>query len=209
MPRQKIPQATVHRLSLYARYLGELESQGEDYVSSEKLGEGVGTNGAQVRKDLSFFDRFGIPGRGYPVSFLRKRLANILGVGDRVWRVAVVGAGRLGAALVGYSVFEKQNFHFVAILDNDPAKIGTRVNGLEVSDIRDLRAVVVSQNVEVAVITVPVPSAQQVADVLVEAGVRALLNFAPAKLDVPPHIVLRNVDLAVELEGLSFHLINR
>jgi redox-sensing transcriptional repressor len=197
--KKKVPQATVHRLSLYTRYLGELESQGEDYVSSERLGEGVGTNGAQVRKDLSFFDRFGIPGRGYPVSFLRKRLANILGVGDKVWRVA----------LVGYSVFEKQSFHFVAILDNDPAKIGARVNGLEVSDIKDIRGIVDSETVEVAVITVPAHSAQQVADMLVEAGVRALLNFAPAKLDVSPQIALRNVDLAVELEGLSFHLINR
>ena len=207
--KKKIPQATVRRLSLYARHLGELEGRGMDYVSSDKLGEGVGTNAAQVRKDLSFFDRFGIPGRGYPVAFLRQRLANILGVGDRDWRVAVVGAGRLGTALVGYSEFEKQGFHFVVILDNDPAKIGTRIGWLEVKDISDLTDIIRAENIEVAVITVPATNAQQVANMLVEAGVHGFLNFAPAKLDVPPQVVLRNVDLTVELEGLSFRLINR
>lgn len=206
--KRKVPQATVHRLSLYTRYLGELEVQGVDYISSEKLGDGIGTNAAQVRKDLCFFGRFGIPGRGYPVSILRQRLAKILGVWNRVWRVAVVGAGRLGTALVGYSEFEKQGFYFVAILDNDPAKIGTRIGRLEVSDISALKDIISSENVEVAVITVPVNSAQRVADMLVEAGVRAFLNFAPLNLSVPPHTVLRNVDLTVELENLSFHLIN-
>jgi redox-sensing transcriptional repressor len=206
--KKRVPQATVHRLSLYSRYLGELETRGVDYVSSEKLGEGVGTNAAQVRKDLSFFGRFGIPGRGYPVSFLRRRLANILGVGDRVWRVAVVGAGCLGTALVCYNMFEKHGFHFVAILDNDPEKVGTWIGDLEVTDISDLNRVIRSENVEVAVVSVPAQNAQQVADLLVEAGVRAFLNFAPVKLNVPPHIEVRDVDLTVELEGLSFHLIN-
>lgn len=206
--KRKVPQATVHRLSLYTRYLGELEAQGVDYITSDKLGEGIGTNAAQVRKDLCIFDRFGIPGRGYPVSFLRQRLGKILGVEDRVWRVAVVGAGRLGTALVSYSEFEKQGFHFVAILDNDSAKVGTRIGRLEVADISALEGIIRSENVEVAVITVPVNSAQRVADMLVEAGVRAFLNFAPVNLNVPPHIVLRNVDLTVEFEGLSFHLIN-
>ncbi len=206
--KKKVPQATIHRLSLYTRHLGELEAQGVDYISSDKLGEGVGANAAQVRKDLCIFDRFGIPGRGYPVSFLRQRLAKILGVEDRVWRVAVVGAGRLGTALVSYSEFEKQGFHFVAILDNDSAKIGTRIGRLEVADISALEGIIRSENVEVAVITVPVNSAQRVADMLVEAGVRAFLNFAPVKLNVPLHTVLRNVDLTVEFESLSFHLIN-
>ncbi len=206
--KRKVPQATVHRLSLYTRYLGELETRGVGYVSSDMMGRGIGTNAAQVRKDLCFFGRFGIPGRGYPVSFLRQRLAKILGVGDRVWRVVVVGAGRLGTALVGYSEFEKQGFHFVAILDNDPVKIGTRIGRLEVINISALKDIISSENVEVAVITVPVNSAQRVADMLVEAGVRAFLNFAPANLSMPPHIVLRNVDLTVELENLSFHLIN-
>ncbi|MCK4594203.1 redox-sensing transcriptional repressor Rex [bacterium] len=206
--KRKVSQATVHRLSLYTRYLGELEAREVDYISSDKLGEGIGTNAAQVRKDLSIFDRFGIPGRGYPVSFLRKRLAKILGVEDRVWRVAVVGAGCLGTALVCYSRFEKQGFHFVAILDNDSAKIGTRIGKLEVADISDLERIIRSEKVEVAVISVPVQNAQQVTDLMVEAGVRAFLNFAPVNLNVPPHIVLRNVDLTVEFEGLSFHLIN-
>ncbi len=206
MDRKSIPSATIRRLSLYCRYLAEIEEQSIEYVSSRELGGGIGTNAAQVRKDLSFFDRFGTPGRGYPVSFLRQRLEEILGIAGRRWQVALIGAGRLGSALVGYDGFVKHGFHVVAVLDSDKRKIGQTVKSLTIEDVSDLRTVIKRCKVDIVVIAVPAEFAQRVATQAVDAGIRAVLNFAPATLILPEEINLRHVDLAVAMESLSFHL---
>ena len=206
MDRNSIPSATVRRLSLYCRYLADIEEQSVEYVSSRELGNGIGTNAAQVRKDLSFFDRFGTPGRGYPVSFLRQRLEQILGIDGRRWQVAIIGAGRLGSALVDYGGFLKHGFHVVAVLDSDKKKIGQTVKSLIIDDVADLRAVIKRCKVDIVVIAVPAEFAQRVATQAVDAGIRAVLNFAPATLILPEEINLRHVDLAVAMESLSFHL---
>ncbi|MBD3398834.1 MAG: redox-sensing transcriptional repressor Rex [Candidatus Coatesbacteria bacterium] len=203
-----IPQATVRRLSLYCRFLEQKEREEQAYISSQELGAGIGTNAAQVRKDLCFFDRFGTPGRGYPVGFLRRRLAAILGIKGQSWRVAVVGVGKLGAALVGYGGFNRQGFDFVALLDNDPDKLGRRYGGLDVEDAAELETILRRREVDIVILTVPAAVAQRVLDRVVDAGIRAVLNFAPTTVNAPPGIQVRNVDLAVELEGLSFFLIN-
>jgi redox-sensing transcriptional repressor len=202
-----IPQATVRRLSLYCRYLEKKEGEGGNFISSRELGDGIGTNAAQVRKDLCFFDRFGTPGRGYPVSFLRRRLLAILGIKDQTWRVAVIGAGKLGCALVGYGGFNRQGFEFVALLDNNPEKFGRVYGALRVEDCARLGEIVTQRRVDIAMLTVPAPAAQGVLDDLTAVGVRAVLNFAPANLEIPEQVAVRNVDLAVELEGLSFFLV--
>jgi len=207
MDRKSIPRATVRRLSLYCRYLAEIEEQTIEYVSSRELGSGIGTNAAQVRKDLSFFDRFGTPGRGYPVSFLRQRLEEILGIGGRHWQVALIGAGRLGSALVDYGGFVKHGFHVVAVLDSDQRKIGQTVKSLTIEDVADLKSVIERCKVDIVVIAVPAEAAQRVATQAVEAGIRAVLNFAPATLILPEEVNLRHVDLAVAMESLSFHLV--
>jgi len=205
---KNIPQATVRRLSLYCRYLEQKEREEQAYISSQELGAGIGTNAAQVRKDLCFFDRFGTPGRGYPVGFLRRRLAAILGIKGQSWRVAVIGVGKLGGALVGYGGFNRQGFEFVALLDSDPDKRGRRYSGLVVEDSAGMETILKQREVDIAIVTVPAVVAQRVVDRVVVAGVRAVLNFAPTTINTPVGIQVRNVDLAVELEGLSFFLIN-
>ena len=207
MDKNSIPRATIRRLSLYCRHLAEIENQETEYVSSRELGGGIGTNAAQVRKDLSFFDRFGTPGRGYPVSFLRRRLEEILGIDGRRWQVAVIGAGRLGLALIDYGGFVKHGFHVVAVFDSDQKKIGQPVKSLTIEDIANLRAVIKRCKVDIVVIAVPAEFAQMVASKAVDAGIRAVLNFAPATIVLPSEVSLRHVDLAVAMESLSFHLL--
>lgn len=202
---RKISESAVRRLSHYLRFLDEFESNGRRTVSSEDLAEKGGMTSAQVRKDLSRFGSFGKRGLGYPVDELRTRMRQILGL-DRRWHVALVGAGRLGAALFQYEGFRRQGFDFVAVFDNDPAKIGRRWGEIEVEDVDDLPRAVGRRGIEMAVITTPRESAQDVADRLVDAGVEAILNFAPRKLTVRPGVTLRDVNLAIEIEGLAFAL---
>jgi len=208
MPMRKIAESTVRRLSLYLRFLEEFELQGMETVSSEALAARGGTTSAQVRKDLSFFGSFGKRGLGYGVAELVRKLREILGLG-RTYRVAMIGAGKIGSALVQYRGFRQRGFEIVSIFDADPAKIGRAWNGLTVRDVRELDAELRRQPVDIAVIVTPGDSAQPVADRVVAAGVKAILNFAPIQLVVPDDVVVKTVNLALELETLSYALSNR
>jgi len=205
---RKVADSTVRRLSLYLRFLDEFEGQGVETVSSEALAQRGGTTSAQVRKDLSFFGSFGKRGLGYYVPELAQRLRQILGLGRR-YRVAMIGAGKIGSALVQYRGFQQRGFDIVSIFDVDPAKIGTQWNGLTVRSIDDLDRDLKAQPVDMAVLVTPAEAAQAVTERLVALGVKAILNFAPAQLNVPDEVVVKTVNLALELETLSYALTNR
>jgi redox-sensing transcriptional repressor len=205
---RKVADSTVRRLSLYLRFLDDFEGQGVETVSSEALAQRGGTTSAQVRKDLSFFGSFGKRGLGYYVPELAQRLRSILGLGRR-YRVAMIGAGKIGSALVQYRGFTQRGFDIVAIFDNDPAKIGTQWNGLTVLPIDRLEHELKAQQVDMAVLVTPGEAAQSVAERVVGQGVKAILNFAPIQLNVPDDVVVKTVNLALELETLSYALTNR
>jgi redox-sensing transcriptional repressor len=205
---RKVAESTIRRLSLYLRLLEEFEAQGIATVSSEALAGRGGTTSAQVRKDLSFFGSFGKRGLGYSVPELVTELRAILGL-DRRYRVALIGAGKIGSALIQYRGFKQRGFDIVAIFDVDPAKIGRQWNGLEVQDSRSLEAALSEQKIDMAVLVTPAEAAQPLADRLVALGVKAILNFAPVQLNVPHDVVVKTVNLALELETLSYELTNR
>ncbi len=205
MSQPRISESTVRRLSVYLRLLRELEGEEREIVSSKELASRSGTTPAQVRKDLSLFGSFGKRGRGYTVPELASTLEGILGL-ERRWRVALVGVGRIGSALLGYRDLRNRGFDVVAAFDVDPGKVGTEVDGIRIVPMDRLEVVVEERGVEMGIVAVPPDAAQDVADRLAEAGVRALLNFAPVKLDVPDEVVVRSMDVALELEGLSFAL---
>ncbi len=203
-----IPAPAVRRLSLYLRHLETTQARNHPTVSSRELSRAVGVTDAQVRKDLAYFGQFGHPGIGYRVDELIARMRQILGA-DQVRRVILVGAGNLGRALMSYRGFRKKNFDLVAVFDNDASKIGLPTPGLPAERIRpldDLARIVAEHDVRLAVIAVPAPAAQAVADQLAAAGVRGLLNFAPMILQTRPGITLSSVDLAVQLEQLAFQV---
>lgn len=177
-------------------------------VSSEELASRGGTTSAQVRKDLSFFGSFGKRGLGYSVAELVRRLREILGLG-KTYRVAMIGAGKIGSALVQYRGFRQRGFEIVAIFDADSGKVGRNWNGLAVKDVKDLEPELRKQAVDIAVIVTPADAAQAVADKVVSLGVKAILNFAPIQLMVPDDVVVKTVNLALELETLSYALTNR
>ena len=205
MTSPTISDSTVRRLSVYLRLLRELLDEGREIVSSRELADRSGTSPAQVRKDLSLFGSFGKRGRGYAVSELEASLRGILGLRRR-WRVALVGVGKIGSALLGYEDLQRRGFDVVAAFDNDPDKVGETVFGVEVTDAAELEATVRERDVEMAIVATPPGAAQEVADRLVEAGVQGLLNIAPVKLDAPEEVTVRSLDVALELEGLSFAL---
>ena len=205
---RKVAESTIRRLSLYLRLLEEFEAQGIATVSSEALAGRGGTTSAQVRKDLSFFGSFGKRGLGYSVPELVTELRAILGL-DRRYQVALIGAGKIGSALVQYRGFRQRGFDIVAIFDVDPAKIGREWNGLQVQDSRTLEAVLSKEKIDMAVLVTPAEAAQPLADRLVALGVKAILNFAPVQLNVPHDVVVKTVNLALELETLSYELTNR
>ena len=204
---KKVSESTVGRLSLYLRLLEELEEQRVATLSSEELAAKAGTSAAQVRKDLSFFGTFGKRGLGYSVNELIFTLRSILGL-ERRWRVAVVGAGKIGAALLGYQDFRRQGFYIESVFDSDEAKIGQHWNGLVVRADAELEHALEGESIDIAIIAVPADAAQAVVDRVVKAGVKGILNFAPVKLHVPGSVALKNVNMAVELEGLSYALAN-
>ncbi|MCI0433393.1 MAG: redox-sensing transcriptional repressor Rex [Gemmatimonadetes bacterium] len=204
---RKVPESTVSRLSLYVRLLSELEADGVATLSSEEMARRCGTTAAQVRKDLSFFGTFGKRGLGYSVPELAMALRSILGL-ERRWRVALVGAGRIGTALLGYEDFRRQGFEIDAVFDADPAKVGLERHGLTVQSDEVMERALADAAVDIVIVAVPGEVAQEVVDRVVGAGVRAILNFAPVKLDVPAGVALKNVNMAVELEALSFALAN-
>jgi redox-sensing transcriptional repressor len=200
-----IPDPAVRRLSLYLRQLERLKRKDRRTVSSKQLGESLGLTDAQVRKDLAYFGQFGHPGIGYRVDDLIQQLRRILGT-DKTWNVLLVGAGNLGRALTAYKGFQSKGFQLVAVFDNDPAKHGRRVGPFTVQPMGEVAATVQKQNIKLAIMSVPADHAQDLADTLIAAGVRGLLNFAPVSITVPPDIALNTVDVAVQLEQLSFQV---
>jgi redox-sensing transcriptional repressor len=205
---KRIADSTVRRLSLYLRFLEESALKGVTTISSDELARRGGTTSAQVRKDLSFFGSFGKRGLGYAVPELSASLRDILGLG-KAWHVIIVGAGKIGTALAQYHGFRQRGFHVTAVYDRDPRKIGTKWGSLTVRDMAHLERDTAGDQSDIAVIATPAEDAQAVADRLVSAGIRAILNFAPVQLVVPGEVSLRNVNMAMELEALSFTLTNR
>lgn len=199
---RKISASTIRRLSHYLRSLEGFQGEGGT-VSSEELAARGQTTAAQVRKDLSHFGSFGKRGLGYSVGELRSRLREILGI-DREWRVALVGAGRIGLALFEYPAFRSRGFESVAIIDADPEKIGRRVGDLEIQGPDELESIIRDRSVDLIVLALPAEAAQDVARRAVDAGVRGILNFAPIRLDVPPSVPVEEVNIVMELEALSF-----
>jgi len=202
---RRISETTVRRLSLYLRILEEVERAGTDTISSEELAERAATTAAQVRKDLSLFGSFGKRGLGYSVLQLVAELREILGL-DRSWRVALVGAGRLGSALFEYPGFRRRGFEIVAVLDADPEKLGTRWGEVPVQDIGRLEEVLRGERVDIVILAVPAEAVLDVSARVVAAEVKGILNFAPMQLRVPPDVAVKDVNMAMELESLSFAL---
>ncbi len=199
-----MPEATVARLATYLRVLSSLDDGSISTVSSEELATAAGVNSAKLRKDLSFLGSYGIRGVGYDVSTLTDEIVRTLWLTVRR-SVALIGVGNLGQALAGYAGFATRGFRIAALIDADPARIGTIIRGLEVQGIADIDRIVDEQEVAIAVLAIPAAVAQEVCDRVVAAGVTSILNFAPVVLNVPAHVDLRKVDLAAELQILSFH----
>ncbi len=205
MKALKIPEATVTRLSVYSRHLAQLIKDGILTVSSGEIALGVGVSSAQVRKDLAYFGEFGTRGVGYNVQELYSHIMRILGL-NKTWNVVIVGAGKLGSALAVYKGFEDRGFNVVGIMYVSADSIGQSLGELIIEPLSNLEQRIREKNVEIGIVTVPATAAQEVADMMVGAGVRSLLNFSPRVLKVPDHVILRNVDLSVNLEVLSFNL---
>lgn|SRR5262245_5614271 len=200
---ERISVSTIRRLSGYLHVLDEMGSQAGPIVSSTDLAGRTGVTSAQVRKDLSQFGSFGRRGTGYEVESLREEIRAILGLSRR-WRVALVGAGNMGSALVAHKEFPQRGFDMVAVFDNSPERVGTRLGDLQIESMARFAEVSRARRVEIGVIATPARAAQDVAEIMIEAGVRAVLNFAPRQLVVPKDVALRNVNMAVELESLAF-----
>ena len=205
MKTPKISEAVVRRLPIYLRYLQHVQEMNIRTVSSYELGQKLDMNPAQIRKDLAYFGEFGRKGIGYEVNYLVDKIKQILKI-DRHLNVALVGAGHLGIALSNYNRFTMEKLSITAIFDNDPAKIGTSFGALTVQSLDDLEATVKEHDIRIGIITVPAVAAQAVADRLVEAGVKGILNFAPISLRVPAEIELRNADLTTELQALAYYI---
>lgn len=205
---KRIAESTVRRLSAYLRFLEESAERGLETISSDALARRGGTTSAQVRKDLSFFGSFGKRGLGYSVPELTASLREILGLG-REWNVIIVGAGKIGMALGQYHGFEQRGFHVSAVYDTDPQKIGTQWGSIMVRDMANVERDMAENTPDIAVLAVPVGEAQDAANRLIKSGVKAILNFAPTQLQTPADVSVRNVNMAMELEGLSFILSNR
>lgn len=205
--KKRIGQTVVPRLSAYNRVLDKLYRKGVEIISSEGLGEKTGYSAAQIRKDLSFFGEFGQVGRGYYVKELEDAISQILGL-DTTWNVALVGAGNLGSALLAYPGFRERGFKIVAVFDNDLRKIGKKWEGVVLRDISEMQEKIKEEDIQIGIVAVPVEAAQQVVDMLVLSGIRAILNFAPVRIVVPEDIELRSAELSSELECLSYFLTN-
>jgi redox-sensing transcriptional repressor len=204
---KRISESTVRRLSLYLRALQEAEGAGAATISSGELARHAGTTSAQVRKDLSVFGSFGKRGLGYSVAELLGAIRSILGL-DHSWRVALVGAGKIGAALFSYRALQRREFRIESVFDSDPAKIGQQWGELYVQADEALERALAERPVDLAIVAVPAEAAQSVVDRLVRVGVKGVLNFAPVRLRVPEGVALRDVDMAMEMEGLAFALSN-
>ncbi|GAB4113139.1 MAG: redox-sensing transcriptional repressor Rex [Candidatus Caldatribacteriota bacterium] len=207
--KRNIPPVTINRLCLYHRCLEKITEQKDSllspYISSSEISHLTGINPAQIRKDLAYFGQFGLRGIGYPVQKLQLELERILGL-DKVWSVIIVGAGNLGSALLGYEGFKRRGFLIKAIFDRDQTKIGRRIHGLRVNSINQMEEFIKKEHIDIGILVVPAESAQEVANIMVKSGIKAIINFAPLRLSLPSKIKVNNVDLSIEFEGLTYHL---
>lgn len=201
-------ESSVRRLSKYYRTVVAAQKRGVTHLSSRELAEQNGVTSAQVRKDLSSFGNFGKRGLGYPVGGLREAIAGIMGL-DRRWPVVLVGVGNIGSALLKYAEFRRQGFHIVAAFDVARARVGTTVNRVPVHHLDELPRVAAQEGAEIGILSVPAPHAQEVCDAMIDAGIHAILNFAPITLETPAHVMVRYEDMAIELETLSYELTRR
>ena len=201
----EIPEVVINRLPVYARALADLAADGETVVSSQALGERLDVTPAQIRKDLSYFGRFGKQGRGYNVLSLLAKLREILGL-DRKWRVCLVGVGRLGQAIAEYGGFEPQGFQMVAVFDSDPQAVGRTVSKRVVRHSDELDSFLRANPVDIGIVAVPALAAQQVVDRLVNAGVQAILNYAPMTPHVPPGVSIRHIDPVLAMQSMTFYI---
>lgn len=200
----QIPEVVIDRLPVYARALALLEQEDREVVSSQELGRHLGVTPAQIRKDLSYFGRFGKQGRGYNVQRLLDELRQILGL-TREWPLVLVGVGQLGRAIVGYAGFVPQGFRVVEAFDADPEIIGTQVNGLTIRNVDTLPDVLRERRVDIAIVAVPARSGQQVIDILVRSGVKAILNYAPIAHQTPSHVRIKDIDPVLALQSMTYH----
>ena len=205
MKNQDIPDIIISRLPIYLRALQHMQAQHKQTTSSQELGGHVGVSAAQIRKDLSQFGGFGKQGTGYNIAFLIDKLREILTVGRR-WDVAVVGVGDMGHALARYQGFKDRGFRVVMVFDNDPAKVGTQVENFIVRDTHDIVTAIRGSGIMLAMLCVPAAAAQEVTDLLVEAGVRAILNYAPISLSVPPGVRVQYLDPSIGLQRMTYYL---
>ena len=201
----EIPEVVINRLPVYARALAELAAAGETVVSSQALGELLDVTPAQIRKDLSYFGRFGKQGRGYNVRGLLAKLREILGI-DRQWRLALIGVGRLGQAIAEYGGFGPQGFEIVAAFDSNPGIVGSKVGGVEIHNTDRLDEFLRSTRVDIGIVAVPASEAQRVVDRLVEAGIRAILNYAPITAHVPRDVAIRHIDPVLAMQSMTFYI---
>jgi len=205
MNAEKIPDIIVGRLPIYLRALQRMSEKGMKTTSSQELGEHVGISAAQIRKDISQFGEFGKQGTGYSIQFLLDKLRQILKV-DRIWDVIIVGAGDMGHALANYQGFSNRGFHIVMVFDNDKNKIGQKVGEFSIEDTTNLVEKIKAAGVKVAILTVPASAAQDIADKLVQAGVRAILNYAPISLNVPGSVKVQYIDPSTHLQRMTYYL---
>lgn len=205
MVKNQIPDIVVGRLPRYLQELLHMTQKDQKTTSSQELGERLGISSAQIRKDLSQFGEFGKQGTGYSISYLIEQLQVILKV-DKVWDIALVGAGDLGHAIARYQGFKNRGFRVAMVFDNDPAKIGSSIGDFVVQDTANIGTLVEQANIKVAMLTVPVSAAQEVAEALVRAGVRAILNYAPTPLNLPEHVCVQYIDPIVALQHMTYYL---
>lgn len=201
----EIPEVVISRLPVYYRLLARIKTEGRAVVSSQELGDALGVTPAQIRKDLSYFGRFGKQGRGYSVQRLIDELRQILGL-DRRWSMVLVGIGQLGRAIISYDGFAPQGFEITSLYDADPKTIDTVVGGLTVRDVKQLESDLITAPPEIGVVAVPADYAQEVIDALVRSGIRAILSYAPRAVQVPPQIQLQQIDPVISLQSITYHL---
>lgn len=202
---KEIPNIIISRLPIYLRALQHMQAQGKTTTSSKELGERVGVSAAQIRKDLSQFGEFGKQGTGYDIRFLSERLREILKV-DRVWDTVIVGMGDMGHALARYQGFKDRGFRVTMVFDNDPAKIGQTVGAYVIQDAARMGAAIRQAGIKVAMLCVPAAAAQEVANALIEAGVVAILNYAPINLNVPPGVHVQYLDPSIGLQRMTYYI---
>ncbi len=201
----EIPEVVIDRLPVYGRALDLLKQQGREVVNSQELGERLGVTPAQIRKDLSYFGRFGKQGRGYNVARLLDELNQILGL-TREWSMVLVGVGQLGRAILAYDGFTPQGFRIIAAFDDDPNIIGTTVDGHLITSVDELAATLLERHAEIGIVAVPGATAQGVIDSMVASGVKAILNYAPIAAQAPPHVRIKDIDPVLALQSMTFYI---